>query len=507
MPAYHYHQANKRDKEQPTIASQLQPLVPGATVDAAVVGCGPAGLYLAAQLAQRGLSVGLIGPDKPFVNNYGVWVDEFKAVGMDHTLEVTFPDAQCWFGEGNKVNVGRSYGRVSRRLLRQHLLQLCAAAGVTYLADEVSAIDTPEGSGAVSEVRTAGGAALRARLVTLASGQAAGRFMKYEEGAPVVAAQTAYGIEAEVEGYGEAYDSSAMLFMDYRRHHTGIWEGSATRLDSGNHPNANDGLWGAAGEAPSFLYAMPLGGGRVFLEETCLVARPALPFRVLKRRLQRRMAAMGIKVLKVHEEEWSYIPVGGPLPAEGQAIAAFGAAANLVHPATGFSVSRSLREAPGVADAVAATLRTPGAGAREAAAAVWATLWPAERRRQAAFHLFGMELLTQLDLGATNDFFRTFFALPPYYWRGFLGSNLSSVQLVVFAMLTFVLAPAGIKAKLVSHLLTDPSGAYLARKYLGSSSSSGGDDAASGGSSAQATAVAGLLIILAQQANQGGLDS
>jgi hypothetical protein len=291
--------------------------------------------------------------------------------------------------------------------------------------------------------------------------------------------------------------------------------------------------------------------------------------------------------LQVHEEEWSYIPVGGPLPAEGQAIAAFGAAANLVHPATGFSVSRSLREAPGVADAVAATLRTPGAGAREAAAAVWATLWPAERRRQAAFHLFGMELLTQLDLGATNDFFRTFFALPPYYWRGFLGSNLSSVQLVVFAMLTFVLAPAGIKAKLVSHLLTgeaaaaagcptsnwvftgsnsgdtahvhtgacagthaqtdtyaqacvwlrknltqlalcaphtlhlcgapdlstllstllDPSGAYLARKYLGSSSSSGGDDAASGGSSAQATAVAGLLIILAQQANQGGLDS
>jgi lycopene epsilon-cyclase len=101
---------------------------------------------------------------------------------------------------GPQVNVGRSYGRVSRRLLRQHLLQLCAAAGVTYLADEVSAIDTPEGSGAVSEVRTAGGAALRARLVTLASGQAAGRFMKYEEGAPVVAAQTAYGIEAEVEG-------------------------------------------------------------------------------------------------------------------------------------------------------------------------------------------------------------------------------------------------------------------------------------------------------------------
>jgi lycopene epsilon-cyclase len=34
----------------------------------------------------------------------------------------------------------------------------------------------------------------------------------------------------------------------------------------------------------------------VFLEETCLVAKPALPFAVLKRRLERRLQAMGIQV-------------------------------------------------------------------------------------------------------------------------------------------------------------------------------------------------------------------
>lgn len=96
--------------------------------------------------------------------------------------------------------VGRSYGRVSRRLLRQHLVQLCTSAGVRYLADEVAAIDTPEGSGAASELKTKGRSSVAARLVMLASGQAAGRFLKYEEGAPAVAAQTAYGIEAEVEG-------------------------------------------------------------------------------------------------------------------------------------------------------------------------------------------------------------------------------------------------------------------------------------------------------------------
>jgi hypothetical protein len=40
-------------------------------------------------------------------------------------------------------------------------------------------------------------------------------------------------------------------------------------------------------------------------------------------------------LLQVHEEEWSYIPVGGPLPVGDQPLTAFGAAANLVHPATG----------------------------------------------------------------------------------------------------------------------------------------------------------------------------
>lgn len=43
-----------------------------------MIGCGPAGLALAAESAKLGLKVGLIGPDLPFTNNYGVWEDEFK---------------------------------------------------------------------------------------------------------------------------------------------------------------------------------------------------------------------------------------------------------------------------------------------------------------------------------------------------------------------------------------------------------------------------------------------
>jgi hypothetical protein len=88
-------------------------------------------------------------------------------------------------------------------------------------------------------------------------------------------------------------------------------------------------------------------------------------------------------------------------------------------------------------------------------------------RPQAAFHVFGMELLASLDLRATNQFFRTFFRLPDPLWRGFLSSTLGSGRLVVFALATFLLAPPGIKLALMRHLVTNPAGAYLVRHYLG----------------------------------------
>ena len=90
---------------------------------------------------------------------------------------------------------------------------------------------------------------------------------------------------------------------------------------------------------------------------------------------------MPFQVKHVIEEEWSYIPVGGPLPLGDQPVTAFGAAANLVHPATGYSIARSLREAPALAAEMAVILRR-GLPVRETARQVWRALWPAEKRRQ-----------------------------------------------------------------------------------------------------------------------------
>ncbi len=94
-----------------------------------------------------------------------------------------------------------------------------------------------------------------------------------------------------------------------------------------------------------------------------------------------KLHAARSQVKHVIEEEWSYIPVGGPLPLGDQPVTAFGAAANLVHPATGYSIARSLREAPALAAEMAVILRKD-LPVQETARQVWNALWPAEKRRQ-----------------------------------------------------------------------------------------------------------------------------
>ncbi len=37
------------------------------------------------------------------------------------------------------------------------------------------------------------------------------------------------GASPQVEGYDKVYDGSSMLFMDFRRHHSGVWAGTAPR--------------------------------------------------------------------------------------------------------------------------------------------------------------------------------------------------------------------------------------------------------------------------------------
>lgn len=173
-------------------------------------------------------------------------------------------------------------------------------------------------------------------------------------------------------------------------------------------------------------------------------------------------------------QEWSYIPVGGSLPNTEQRNLAFGAAASMVHPATGYSVVRSLSEAPNYASAIAYILKHDHSRGRltheqsneNISMQAWNTLWPQERKRQRAFFLFGLALILQLDIEGIRTFFRTFFRLPKWMWHGFLGSSLSSADLILFAFYMFIIAPNDLRKCLIRHLVSDPTGATMVRTYL-----------------------------------------
>eukprot|EP00798_Chlamydomonas_sp_ICE-L_P023576 gene23576-9101_t len=215
---------------------------------------------------------------------------------------------------------------------------------------------------------------------------------------------------------------------------------------------------------PTFLYAMPFSTTKVsgtpvglehcFLEETSLVARPAISFSDLKERLDARLKWLGIKVTKIEEEEYCLIPMGGVLPKHPQRVLALGGTAGMVHPSTGFMVSRTLGAAPSVCDAIIEQLSIPTdkasksttapkrptteAESVEMSKAVWQATWPIQRIRQRAFFTFGMDILLSLNLAQTRQFFSAFFSLSDFHWHGFLSARLTLLELIGFGLVLFV---------------------------------------------------------------------
>ncbi|VFQ68128.1 unnamed protein product [Cuscuta campestris] len=445
-------QQNKHMEEQSKLLNTLPGISVGERIlDLVVIGCGPAGLALAAESAKLGLNVGLIGPDLPFTNNYGVWEDEFKDLGLQRCIEHVWQDTVVYLDAGDPVLIGRAYGRVSRHLLHEELLKRCLESGVSYLNLKVERI--AQNAIGQSLVECEGNIIIPCRLVTVASGAASGKLLQYEVGGPSVSVQTAYGMEVEVEN--NPYDPSLMVFMDYRDH-------------------VRHKVHSLEAQYPTFLYAMPMSGTRVFFEETCLASKEAMPFELLKKKLLLRLETMGVRIKKIYEEEWSYIPVGGSLPNTEQRNLAFGAAASMVHPATGYSVVRSLSEAPRYAYVIANILKQSrgmnilmsSGNIEHISTQAWNALWPQEKKRQRSFFLFGLALILQLDIEGIRTFFLTFFRLPNWMWQGFLGSTLSSTDLMLFALYMFVIAPNEMRKCLIRHLLSDPTGATMLRTFL-----------------------------------------
>lgn len=386
-------------------------------VDLVVVGGGPAGLAVAQQVSEAGISVCCIDPSPQSIwpNNYGVWVDEFEAMDLLDCLDTTWSGAVVYIDDKTKKFLDRPYGRVNRRLLKSKMMRKCISNGVQFHQAKVRNV-LHEASRTL--VSCSDGVTLQASVVLDATGfsRCLVEYDKpYDPGY-----QVAYGILAEVDGH--PFDVDKMVFMDWRDSHLS----NEAVLRSNNK------------KIPTFLYAMPFSPTRIFLEETSLVARPGVSVEEIQKRMVARLKHLGIQVKSIEEDEICVIPMGGPLPVIPQRILGIGGTAGMVHPSTGYMVARTLAAAPVLASSIVKCL---GSGKRitgdELSAEVWKDLWPMDRRRQREFFCFGMDILLKLDLEGTRRFFNAFFDLEPYYWHGFLSSRLFLPDLVVFGLALF----------------------------------------------------------------------
>lgn len=384
------------------------------TVDLAIVGGGPAGLAVAQQVSEAGLSVCSIDPSPKLIwpNNYGVWVDEFEAMDLLDCLDTTWSGAVVYINDGAEKDLSRPYGRVNRKQLKSKMLQKCITNGVRFHQAKVTDVVHEEVN---STVVCSDGVKIQASVVLDATGFS--RCLVQYDKPYNPGYQVAYGIVAEVDGH--PFDVDKMVFMDWRDKH----------LDA--YPEVKE----RNSKIPTFLYAMPFSSNRIFLEETSLVARPGLKMEDIQERMVARLKHLGINVKRIEEDERCVIPMGGPLPVLPQRVVGIGGTAGMVHPSTGYMVARTLAAAPIVANAIVRYLGSTKGD--ELSAEVWRDLWPIERRRQREFFCFGMDILLKLDLDATRRFFDAFFDLEPRYWHGFLSSRLFLPDLVFFGLSLF----------------------------------------------------------------------
>ena len=403
---------------------------PAQPLDALVIGAGPAGLAIAAALGAEGLKVVVLSPEDwrdPWPNTYGIWGDEVDALGLGHLLEHRWSYTCSYFGSGSSDPAdpansptchGRDYGLFDKNRLQQFWLERCEAAGVQWLRGQ--ALELSHGSGR-SQVATAAGEVLEARLVLDASGHKA-VFVQRPDRGPV-AGQAAYGVVGRFTA--PPVEPGQFVLMDYRCDHLSPEERS---------------------EPPTFLYAMDLGQGRFFVEETSLALAPPVPYATLKQRLERRLAHRGVAIEQVEHEEFCLFPMNLPLPDLDQPVLAFGGAAAMVHPASGYLVGALLRRAPVLAAAVAVRLRAePAADSLQLAQAGWQALWPPELRRKHALYQFGLEKLMRFSEPQLRGHFASFFSLPSAQWYGFLTNTLSLGELLAAMLALFATAPWSVR--------------------------------------------------------------
>lgn len=357
-------------------------------VDVLVAGDGPAAAAAVHALRLLGADVIAVGPGGPWTSTYACWRDEVAAL-PDHCFESISTGALVRARTDRSID--REYAVIDRDALRAHL-GLDAVLRVGRVAT------VTEADGRV-EVRLDDDTTVTAAWLVDARGA----------GCEATAWQTAFGVEVDdtdLERLGLPADRPTVM------------------------------AWLPNGPIPVFLYAIPVGD-RWLAQATSLAADPAVSTELLRECLVERL---GERVVERAESsgrcEVVRIPLGGRRSATGR-IVPFGAAAGLVHPATGYSVAASVAAAPRLARAL-----VDGEPADD-------PVWDRRRRRTRAMHDAGLDTLLRLDVGGTIELFETFFALPESVWGAYLDVGAPPGRVMVSMGRIFAAAPWSVRRRLI----------------------------------------------------------
>ena len=437
------HATNDKTEEDIKKKDNLSDTYHDMDFDVSIIGAGPAGTIMATLLSEQyGLKVALIDPKlyDQWPNNYGVWLEEWKNLesiigfSLEHCLVRRWPKTSLYCGGSHgipideELSVDRTYARVDRIKLKEELFTRCQKSGnvnfiqgkvdvtsVTHLKNgsklDVTQIDSKKG-------KTEEKSEIYSTFILDCSGYSEPSLINYESNKPKPGFQIAYGVESICDHY--PYDENAMLLMDYRTNYAKTEEEEKKFM-----------------EEPTFMYAMPMGDierdgkimKRVFWEETSLVARPAMSFEECKIRMQKRLKAMNVNIVEIEEDEYCYIPMGGPLPlmepGENR-ILAFGGKMGLVHASTGYHICRCLAASGIAARAIAKEMHAlkenhvSRNSLDQSCSNYYKSVWSPGNQMQRAFMVFGGEFLMRQGSPALRGFFNGFFNLPTPMWSGFL---------------------------------------------------------------------------------------
>ncbi|HEY9311837.1 lycopene cyclase family protein [Williamsia sp.] len=335
--------------------------------DLVVVGAGPAGRALAHRAETSGLQVALIdpAPDRGWTATYGSWADELPGWVDSKSFAAQSPQAVVYTPRRRVVD--RSYVTFDTGGLQRSLPvtdDAVIGSRVMQLFDDHVVVE--------------GNRRVKAHTIVDARGLRA-------TDAP---AQSAYGVVVDADLADRYLEAVETVLMD--------WRGAAR------------------GTPPSFLYAISLGGNRVLLEETCLAGIPALPIGELRNRLHTRLSGHGITAADIDdtddEKVWFALRRQSGVPWKDRPLR-FGSGGGMMHPATGYSLAASLREADTVVNALV--------NQQDPRRALW------NRRTRAVYRLRdrGLTSLLGLDPIDVVRFFDGFFDLPVADQRAYLSSR------------------------------------------------------------------------------------